>query len=234
MSRKAIIQILIIVYCLGGILIYHFHAKWVFKPNNEKVEYTLKHEWKDIDIPMNRQSGMHLLQVLPEHPSKAVVLYFGSRKGNVWSQKQYFENLPDQGYEVIAMDYPGYGTSKGSFTEDSVYFRALTAYTFARARYEPKDIILYGNELGSAVAAYVATKKDVKAVVLEHPIAHYKDFIALPIYPLKRMLNYKFATEDYLKEIIAPVVVIDEKMKIPDWVASGARNTMAIKSLKDL
>src|SRR5690606_11358625 len=153
-------------------------------------------EWKNIDLPISYNSTMHLLQVFPKDSAKGVVLYFGGRKGNIWSQKESFQNIPAMGYEVIAMDYPGYGTSMGQFTEDSVQFRALTTYQFARARYEPNQIVLMGEELGSAVATYIATKSDAKAVVLKDPIAHFKDFIGLKIYPLERMLNLKFPTRD--------------------------------------
>lgn len=215
MSKRGITNLVIIVYCLTGLIIYHFHESWIFKPNSVKVNYELPFEWKNIDLPISYNTTMHLLQVFPKDSAKGVVLYFGGRKGNIWSQKESFQNIPAMGYEVIAMDYPGYGTSMGQFTEDSVQFRALTTYQFARARYEPNQIVLMGEELGSAVATYIATKRDAKAVVLKDPIAHFKDFIGLKIYPLERMLKFKFPTRDYIKEIIAPIYLMNET---PGWM----------------
>lgn len=226
MSKRGIINLTIILYCVVGLIIYHFHSKFILKPNTDVVTYELPYEWNDINIPISYQTTMHLLQLKPKDSAKGVVIYFGGSKGNVWSQKESFSSIPSLGYEVIAMDYPGYGSSMGQFLEDSIYFRALTTYQFARARFEPQQIVLMGEELGSAVASYIATKRDAKAVILKNPISHYKDFVPLKIYPLERMLNFKFPTRDFVKEIIAPIYLLKEDNKVPKWLKAKTESNI--------
>ncbi len=223
LSRRAIIQLIVLVYCIGGILIYHFQDSWLLKPNQQITDYTLAYPYKEITIPMSSTSDMHLLQVNASDSSKGVVLFFGGRKGNAWSHKNAITGFPEAGYEVVLMDYPGYGTSTGTFSEDSVYYWSQIAYTFLRARFEPQQIILYGHDLGAAVASRLATRKDTRLLILSQPFPSYASLIKVPIYPVKRLLRYQFATEDYLPETIAPVLVVDNAKKAPRWINASER-----------
>lgn len=64
-------------------------------------------------------------------------------------------------------DWRGYGKSDGSPSEDALYHDALAAVDFAQARLGG-DLALYGESLGGPYAAYAASKRHVRCVVIEN------------------------------------------------------------------
>jgi pimeloyl-ACP methyl ester carboxylesterase len=79
----------------------------------------------------------------------------------------------------------------------------------ARTRYETGNIVIYGKSMGTGIAAQLASVRDCKYLLLETPYfsmtslaAHY-----FPIYPVSRLIHYKFPTNEYLKEVTAPVII---------------------------
>ncbi|MDB5052677.1 MAG: hypothetical protein JWM44_727 [Bacilli bacterium] len=100
--------------------------------------------------------------------SKApLIIFFG---GNNEAQPPYWlSNL--KGWTVVWMNYRGYGLSEGVPSEQNLKNDALTIYdTLAkRADINKGNIVMMGRSLGTGIAAYVASKRPVKGVVLISP-----------------------------------------------------------------
>ena len=71
--------------------------------------------------------------------------------------------LRDLGLNVLIYDYPGYGTSSGSPSEENAYAAIDAAYDYLQTEkdVDPKRIILHGRSLGGAVAADLASRRPV-------------------------------------------------------------------------
>ena len=65
--------------------------------------------------------------------------------------------------------YRGYGGDTGTPTEAGLTADAEAAYAFAAARYPAKQIVLWGELLGTGVAVALAAHKPVGRVILEAP-----------------------------------------------------------------
>ncbi len=107
------------------------------------------------------------------------------------------------------LNIPGFGKSTGKFAEQELYAYALQLYKLARTKYKTENIIIYGRSLGTCIASELASVRDCKYLVLETPCysmtslaAHY-----FPIYPVKQMLHYHFPTNEYLKNVAAPIII---------------------------
>jgi hypothetical protein len=91
-----------------------------------------------------------------------------------------------------------------------LYVYALQLYKLARSKYKPAEIIIYGKSLGTCLASQLASIRDCKYLILETPcysmtslVAHY-----FPIYPVSRMLHFHFPTNEYLKDVAAPIIIL--------------------------
>ena len=199
------------IYGLIGIAIYYLQDTILFHP--EKMEKNLSYSFsiphKEINISYNNSSNINIIQFTTEAAAKGVVLYFhGNRKNIAWYAK-YAPNFTKNGYEVWMIDYPGYGKSTGTLTEKRLYDYAEQLYIMAASRFAKDSIILYGKSMGSGIAAYIASRKNCKELILETPYysvtslaAHY-----FPIYPVDRMIHYKIPSYEYLQRIIVPVTI---------------------------
>ena len=226
---------MLLIYCLIGIGIYSFQDQLIFRgeavPKDQPYNFTQPH--KEVNIAYTAGSNINIVQFLTARDSaKGVVLYFhGNRKNISWYAK-YANIFTSKGYEVWMIDYPGYGKSTGERTEAILYDWALTLYKLSRVRFSPDRIIIYGKSLGTGIASQLASVRDCRRLVLETPYYNCASAIGqyLPVYPLERMLRYKFPNYLHLQKVTAPVTIFQGTN---DWVITH-RNASRLKPfLKD-
>ncbi len=104
--------------------------------------------------------------------------------------------LRPPGVALLILDYPGYGESGGSPSEQGLYRGADAAWTYLTSRPEvdPSRIGIYGRSVGSAPALYLATTRPVRAVVLDSPLSSAADmarvhYAFLPRFIVRMSLN---------------------------------------------
>ena len=78
---------------------------------------------------------------------------------------------------LLILDYRGYGESEGSPSESGLYADADAAWAYLTGRPEvdPSRIAVYGRSVGSVPALHLATRRPVRAVVLESPLSNAAD-----------------------------------------------------------
>lgn len=206
------LNILLIIYLVVGVALFFFQNRLLFHPEaiaKEKA-FDFSIPYKEVNIALNNSNHMNVVQFLTAGSiCKGVVLYFhGNRKNIEWYAK-YAPLFTGKGFEVWMMDYPGFGKSTGELTEDELYAFAEQLYTMAKAKYKPEQIIIYGKSLGTGIAAWLASKRSAKQLILETPyysmtslIAHY-----FPIYPVGKLLKYHLPTYTYISIVNAPVAI---------------------------
>lgn len=206
------LNILLAVYLAGGLILYFIQDYLLFHPQSMKVEekYAFKVPHKEVNVTVNRESNMNIVQFKAKDSlSKGLVLYFHGNRKNIGWYAKYADNFTTNGYEVWMIDYPGFGKSTGTITEKKLYEDALQLYIMARSIYPAHQIIIYGKSMGTGVAAWLASKKSAKALILETPYysmtslaQHY-----IPVYPARSLLKYKLPTHTYISLVNAPVFI---------------------------
>ena len=213
------LKLVILVYCLAGIVVYYAQDKILFKPKVVSHAYNFG---KEVNIPFSANSTINIVQ-FPVNPSKGVVLYFHGNKENIERYAPAAPQFNKRGYEVWMIDYPGFGKSTGEFTEQRLYDWAMVFYRLARAKYGADSIILYGKSLGTGIAAQLATRVNSKALILEGPYYSIPSIFAswAPIYPWENMIKFKIPTGEYLKQVSVPVTIFHgtSDYTIPYWNA---------------
>ncbi len=215
MNKKRVIKwakIVAIIYISGGIALYFLQDAILFHPVtlNRTYSYNFPEPHKDINIPIDSKDTLNLVDFASTDTiARGVVLYFHGNKRNISWYATYIPYFTRHGYQVLMIDYPGFGKSTGKLTEQKLYDWALQVYKIARKRFPADSIIIYGKSMGTGIAAQLASTRDCKRLILETP---YYDFPAvvnhyLPIYPAKWMLHYKIPTYQYLQHVTAPITI---------------------------
>lgn len=149
--------------------------------------------------------------------TKGVVLYFHGNKYNVAHYAKFVPAFTKQGYEVWMPDYPGFGKSTGQLTEDKMYSISYEIRKMAETKYNPDSIIIYGKSLGTAIAAYTASLKPCRQLILETPYysipALFRSYAFM--YPARVMSKYKLPTYEFLPAVKAPITIFHGT---GDWV----------------
>lgn len=211
------VKIVLLVYGVIGIVAYHGQGYFLWHP--EAVPASTVYHFggqphTELNIPIDPTTSLNLVEFRAadrpaDSPAKGVVLYF---HGNRHDVEAYSRSAPDftrKGYEVWIWDYPGFGKSRGEFSEQKLYEYALVLYKLARSRWPPSKIILYGRSIGTGIAAQLADIRDCRRLILESPYYSIESLANryLPVYPWGRMLHYHFPVYSHLPAVTAPVTI---------------------------
>ena len=112
-------------------------------------------------------------------------------------------------YLIIA--YRGFSGNEGKPTESGLYEDAKSAKIWLNNNgVKDKDIILYGESLGTAVAVDLASKHTFAGIILESPFTSMTRLAQkyYPIFPVKIILKDKFDSINKIQKINSPLLVM--------------------------
>lgn len=142
--------------------------------------------------------------------SKGLILYFHGNADNLQRWGQYAEDFTKLGYDILMMDYRGYGKSTGEPMEKNFYKDALTVFRWSQTNLKPSRYIFYGRSLGSAVACNLATAVTPDLLILETPFDELKGAVYEPLKPLLYFLplHSSFSNKIFLPKVKCKKVII--------------------------
>eukprot|EP00741_Cyanophora_paradoxa_P025004 tig00000319_g24136.t1 len=109
---------------------------------------------------------------------------------------------------LCAYEYPGYGLSEGQPSEHGVYEAADAAFEYLTKHCKldaARDIILFGRSLGSGPTVDLASRADVRAVILQSPLTS----CVRVVLKIDHTFGFDiFPNVDKIRRVQAPVLVI--------------------------
>jgi len=152
---------------------------------------------------------------VPAPHSGAVALIFHGNAGNMVSRMDTLAMFHRLGYGVLIFDYRGYGRSTGRPSEEGLYRDAMAAWEYlTRERgIAPGRIVLFGESLGGAVAAWLAAQfaanEQPGALVLASAFTSVPELAAdlYPWLPTRGLVRLRYDTRAALAKINCPVLV---------------------------
>jgi fermentation-respiration switch protein FrsA (DUF1100 family) len=113
------------------------------------------------------------------------------------------------GMGVLLVEYPGYGRSEGSPSEQSITETMLAAHDWARAQQgiDPNRIIPYGRSLGGGAAMVLATQRASPALILESTFSSVAAF-ASGYWAPSFLIRDRFDTLATVRNFKAPILVL--------------------------
>ncbi|MBI5856107.1 MAG: alpha/beta fold hydrolase [Sphingobacteriales bacterium] len=215
MKKKKILKwlrIILTIYILGGVALYFLQDYILFHPVTLKRDhnYSFPEPHNEISIPINGEDTLNIVDFkVTDTITRGVVLYFHGNKRNISWYSKYIPYFTRHGYQVLMIDYPGFGKSTGKLTEKKLYDWAQQVYRIAIRRFAADSIIIYGKSMGTGIAAQLASIRSCKRLILETPYYDFPSVIKqyLPIYPIRWMLHYSLPTHEYLKNVSAPIAI---------------------------
>jgi len=144
-------------------------------------------------------------------PTASTVIYFHGNGGNITNVGWVGKLLASRGLGVLIFDYRGYGFSEGLLrNEDELYRDADAAYDFVTGN-GASNIVLYGQSLGTAAVADLASRRPCSAIILESGLSSASDMAAtvLPWFPrsLHFVLRNRFDSVHKLSKVQCPVLI---------------------------
>lgn len=166
---------LITIVIIQPIILYH--------PNHSIFAYEKLREmniYKTYEI-IDENKTYQGFGYVDESKKLPTIIYFGGN-GESSAQTFYHYHLTGffddfEGYQFIMIDYPGYGLSQGRTTDDSMkqMGEKVFEYIYNLDYVDQSLIYVYGYSIGTGVATYVASIKDIKGLILIAPYSNITD-----------------------------------------------------------
>ena len=222
LTRERLIACLVAIAFVGLTLL--FALRWfehavTFQP----VRYDAKQGWKQptgaTDVWLTTSDGLKLhgwffaTNNAPA-PATATIIFFHGNGGNISNVGWVGQLLSSRGFNVLLLDYRGYGRSEGDVAgEQGLYADADAGYQYVTQTrgVAPESVAVYGQSLGTAVAADLASRKQCAALILESGFSSASDLAATVLPLLPRRLHFlsrnRFESARKLAGVESPVLI---------------------------
>jgi len=205
------ILLLIIVFFFQGNLLYHPTTNNYLKDQAarepagiEKVKIATKDEINLI--------GWFYNQDLEKFKT---ILFFHGNAGSLENRTYKLNHFKNLNLNFLIIAWRGFSGNKGKPNEMGLYEDAKSAIKWLKTKgIKEKNIILYGESLGTGVVIEVAQNKNYAGVILESPFTSMVNMGKkyYPFFPVNLLLKDKFESYKKINNIFVPVLIMHGKV----------------------
>lgn len=199
-------------YIFICLLMYIFQSGMMYYPVKDIYQTPAALGLEFEEVAFESQNGSEITGwYVPANAPRGTVLFSHGNAGNISGRLETLRILNSLNLNVLIYDYQGYGNSKGSSSEETTYQDAMAAWRFLNVNKQipPSEIILMGRSLGGAISAWLATKTEPAALILESTFTSAKDLAAeiYPIFPVRLLMKFEYPTAEYVEKISIPILI---------------------------
>jgi fermentation-respiration switch protein FrsA (DUF1100 family) len=162
------------------------------------------------DVWLRTSDGLRLHAWFLEAPgSRLVTMYLKGNGTNLTNRLGHLREITPAGSSVLILDYRGYGKSQGRPTERGLYRDADAGYDWLIGTgYQPGQIVVLGESLGSAVAVDLARRRPCAGVILECPFTSFSALAGTIVPWAGRLFASGFNSLRKIAGVHAPLLII--------------------------
>ena len=232
--------LLLLAYAAICAFMYSQQKSLLYFPQIENRDYSKQFESLEMQF-INEDIHLHgwgnINNVNSENP---LLIYYGGNGDEASRNMPLISRLGLKNF--LVMNYRGYGRSEGEPSEKVLKHDALFVLDELTKHYgiNSGSIILAGRSLGSGIATYVASEREVAKVILITP---YDSIINVakkrfPFLPVSLLMNQRFESDKLAPAIKEPVLclIAEHDRVVPnqhahrlcdDWKGKMQKQTLA-------
>ncbi len=157
--------------------------------------------------------------------SLGTILFMHGNAENISTHVNGVLWLVNEGYDLFAFDYRGYGRSQGKTTIDGVHLDSMAALELLLSLPDANKnrVFIFGQSIGGAIAVYTMAdfphKDLIKGLIIDSAFSDYRRIareklgqfiVTWPLqYPLSFLFNNRYSPEKQIKKISpVPLLII--------------------------
>lgn len=211
--------VVVAIYLIVSILLFYLQDYFLFKPEKLPSDFQFFYENQVVDeynIETRDGATLNGLHFKIKKP-KGVVLYLKGNSKSIKGWGKFAVDFTRNGYDVVMMDYRGFGKSTGRRNQKALKRDLQVVYNKLKEHVDEKYIILYGRSLGSGLATKIASVNNPRMLVLDAPYYSLTKVTSryMPFMPLSWLIKYPLPTYKWLKYVQCPIHIIhgtDDKL----------------------
>ncbi len=191
---------------------YFLQERVLFKPEKLPKDFKFNYpnqDYQEHTVHIGDDARINCAHFSVEKP-KGVVLYLKGNSRSIKGWGKFAVDFTRLGFDVIMLDYRGFGKSVGRRSEKNIKDDLQIVYDVIKDRVDEKYIIIYGRSMGSGFAAKLASMNNPRMVIMESPYYSMTKMAKryLPIMTASLILKYPLRTYKWIKYIKCPIKII--------------------------
>jgi pimeloyl-ACP methyl ester carboxylesterase len=196
---------------LLSIVLYFLQDFFIFKPEKLNSDFEFKYDFpfRELNFDVSegvKINGLHFYRTSP----KGLILYFHGNSRSIKGWAKHAKDFFRYDYDVILVDYRGFGKSTGPRNEKEMLNDMQFVYEQLASQYGEPHLIVYGRSLGSGFAAKIASDNKPRYLILDSPYYNFTRVIErfLPILPVRIVLRYQLRTDKWIRKVNCHTYII--------------------------
>jgi len=207
---------IIVIYASVLILLFIFQRSLMYHPQ-ENNYFGDKLEVEVEKVKIITSDNINLLGWFHKKDLKKfkTIVYFHGNAGKLENRIHKLNHFKDIDINFLIIAWRGFSGNKGKPNEKGLYIDGNSTILWLKnLGLKEKDIILYGESLGTGVATEIAQNKNFAGIILESPFTSMIDAgkDKYPYLPVRLLLKDKYESDKKIKNIKSPVLIMHGKV----------------------
>jgi pimeloyl-ACP methyl ester carboxylesterase len=206
----------VLVYIAAGyivfvIALYFLQERFIFKPEKlpQDFKYVYNVPFKELFFDVAEGVSINGLHFYCRKPN-GLILYLHGNTRSIKGWAKYARDFYRYNYDVVMVDYRGFGKSTGKRSERDIKNDLQFVYDTLAVQYHEHHILVYGRSIGSGFAAKLAADNKPRYLIIDSP---YYSFIKVaerffPFLPHRFVLRYHLRTDKWITRVNCHTYII--------------------------
>jgi uncharacterized protein len=207
-------------YVILCVIAYFIQERFIFRPEKLSADFEYKYDDPFEEIFFEPEEGVKINALRFYHDKPiGLLIYLHGNTRSIKGWSKYASDFTRYGYDVLMIDYRGFGKSTGKRTEDNLNKDLHHIYNRMRSKYgyKEEDMVVYGRSLGSGFACKLASANKPKMLILDAPYYSFSHLTNrfLPFMPITMILRFSIRTDIWIRYVRCPIYIIHGSK---DWL----------------
>lgn len=218
------------IYIAIAVIAYFIQDKFIFKPEKLSQDFEYRYDAPFTELffdvsPGVRINGLHFYR----ENAEGLILYFHGNSRSIKGWAKYAGDFYRYNYDVVLVDYRGFGKSTGKRNESAMLKDMQFVYDTLKEKYSEDSLIIYGRSLGSGFASKLASDNFPRYLILDAPFYNFSRAVErfFPILPMRFVLRYKLRSDRWIRKVKCHTYIIHGTK---DWLIP-IRHSIALQKL---
>ena len=219
-----ILFIIFIIYLLISLILFFSQRSLLYHPSENN--YSEDNLTVSIDkIKIITKDNIELLGWHHKKDSKnyKTILFLHGNAGSLENRIHKINHFENMNINFLIIAWRGFSGNKGKPTEKGLYEDANSAINWLEKEgVIKKNIIIYGESLGTGVATEIAQNNNFAGIILESPFTSMVDAAKnkYPFLPIRFLLKDKYESDKKIQNIKSPILIMHGEVDkiVPFWM----------------
>ena len=206
---------IILIYLIIVAYMYLNQRKLLYLPSeNNYLDDQIDFNFREVFIDVEKNLKLKAWLIENDFKNKKTLVFFHGNAGNLSNRTYKLNQLSKLDLNIIILAWRGFSGNEGEPSEQNLYNDAKKTIDWLNSRgVKNKNIILYGESLGTGIAVELGQINEFGGIILESPFTSMTNAAKniYPWLPVKYLLKDKYDSEKKIKNIKIPILIMHGK-----------------------